>query len=121
MKLSLPPKTLQMVIINQWLVDSITSLGSGYLIHLTYPNDVIDPEVLLDIRNQCLENRVLGEIIFLGADVNQRIAEVEVAEANDFKTFIRFDLRLLEVTPFIRNRLSDQQSAYQCSYVKAPS
>jgi hypothetical protein len=110
------PKTLLMVVKKQWLVESITSLGSGYLTHLTYQNEFIDPAVLADIRSNQGFSKVLGEIIFLDQNSNQPIAEVEMAEVNDFNTFIRFDFRLLEVSPFIRRKCKLLASNYLCYY-----
>lgn len=110
------PKTLLMIVKKQWLVDSITGLGSGYLTHLTYQNEYIDSAVLADIKmNQGL-SKVLGEVIFQYQNSNQRIAEVEIIEVNDFNTFIRFDFRLLEVHPFIRGKCELSDSKYLCYY-----
>lgn len=111
------PKTLLMVVKKQWLVDSITSLGSGYLTHLTYQNELIDPVVLADIKMNQGMLKVLGEVIFRDQNSSQRIAEVEIIEANDFLTFIRFDFRLLEVIPFIRGKSRLSDSEYLCYYL----
>ncbi len=116
------PKTLRMVVKKQWLVDSITSLGSGYLTHLTYQNEYIDPAVLADVKTNREMQKVLGEIIFQSQNlvqnqnIGQRIAEVEFVEANDFNTFVRFDFRLLEVNPFIRRKCELLDSEYLCFY-----
>ena len=112
------PKTLLMLVRKKWLVESITSLGSGYLTHLAYKNEFIDPAVLADIKNNQWVPKVLGEIIFQDKGTNQRIAEVEVIEVNDFDTFIRFDLRLLEVSPFVKGKWPDPGSSYLCYYKK---
>ena len=118
MKETQTPKTLLMLIKKQWLVESITSLGSGYLTHLAYRNELIDPEVLADVKNKQWVPKVLGEIIFKNQDIRQQIAEVEVIEVNDFETFVRFDLRLLEVSPFIRRKWTNSDSIYLCYYQK---
>jgi dihydrofolate reductase len=116
MKDSNTPKTLLMLVNKQWLVESITSLGSGYLIHLAYKNEYIDPLVLTDIKSEQGISKVLGEIIFKDLNNYQRIAGVEVVEVNDFNTFIRFDLRLLEVSPFLRGKWTDSETNYLCYY-----
>ncbi|MGE5582720.1 MAG: hypothetical protein ACM3X9_09300 [Bacillota bacterium] len=111
-----PPKTLLMLVTQKWLVEMITSLGSGYLTHLAYKNDSIEPKVLDDIQNKQLEGKVLGEIIFQDQREYHRVAEVEIAVVNDFETFIRFDLRLLEVSPFVRGKIANPGSGYLCFY-----
>jgi hypothetical protein len=116
MKETQAPKTLLMLVKKQWLVESITGLGSGYLTHLAYRNELIDPAVLADIKNKQWIPKVLGEIVFKNQDISQRIAEVEIMEVNDFDTFVRFDLRLLEVSPFIRRKWTDSGSNYLCYY-----
>lgn len=95
-----PPKTLQMLIREQWLEESIKDLGSGYGTHLSYLNQEIDPKVLQDTQNLS-SGEVLGEIIKLGETANSLVAVAELVKVHDFKSFIRFDLRLLEVAPFI--------------------
>ncbi len=114
MKAHQPPKTLRLLIEKKWLVETITGLGSGYLTHLSYQNEVIDPEVLQIIKNKQFEDKVLGEIIFRDQKDYLRIAEAEVIEVNDFQSFIRFDLRLLEVVPFIRGKVQNYNSNYLC-------
>lgn len=121
MKDSNTPKTLLMLVNKQWLVESITSLGSGYLIHLAYKNEYIDPLVLTDIKSEQGISKVLGEIIFQDQSTSHRIAEIEVIEVNDFNTFIRFDLRLLEVNPFLRGKWINSQTGYLCYYKKHPA
>ena len=110
-----PPKTLQMLIKEDWLVDSITNLGGGYFTHLSYQAADIDPKVLSDILHPDFRG-VFGEIIKLRPQDNRRIAVVEVSKTNDFKAFIRFDLRLLEVVPYIKDYLVAIQPDYLCYY-----
>ena len=121
MKETQAPKTLLMLIKKKWLVEAITSLGSGYLTHLAYQNESIDPAVLADIKTNQWVAKVLGEIIFQDQSINHRVAEVEVIEVNDFDTFIRFDLRLLEVIPFVRGKWTEPESSYLCYYQKNPA
>jgi hypothetical protein len=120
MKGAQTPKTLLMTIQKQWLVDNITSLGSGYLTYLVYQNEQIEPQVLNDIHNKQLNEKVLGEIVFQDQQGNRRIAEAELVEANNFQTFIRFDLRLLEVVPFTRGKRVVLESNFLC-YYKSPA
>jgi len=110
-----PPKTLQMLIKETWLVESIKNLGGGYFTHLAYQIDDIDPEVRSDIQNPNFTG-VLGEIIKLNENSQRQIAVAEVNKINDFKNFIRFDLRLLGVAPFIKELPSIIKSNYLCYY-----
>jgi hypothetical protein len=116
MKETQTPKTLLMLVKKKWLVETITGLGSGYITHLAYQNEFIDPKVLVDIKSNQWGEKVLGEIIFQDQNTNRRVAEVEVIEVNDFDAFIRFDLRLLEVSPFIRSKWTNPESSYLCYY-----
>jgi hypothetical protein len=110
-----PPKTLQMVIKENWLVESIKNLGSGYYTHLVYSIHDIDPEVRGDIEDPGIRG-VLGEIIKLDRASSRRVAVAEVNQVNDFHSFIRFDLRLLEITPFIKELSREIKPSYLCYY-----
>ncbi|HEX7713461.1 MAG TPA: hypothetical protein VF531_05520 [Bacillota bacterium] len=109
------PQTLQLLIKKKWLADSIIGLGSGYLTHLTYQTKDVAPEVLEDYH-EMRSGEVYGEIIWVGDEVNRRVAEAEVSSINDFGSFIRFDLRLLEVVPFIRDGAVHVRNDYLCYY-----
>jgi hypothetical protein len=115
MMVSHPPKTLQMIIKEAWLVESIKNLGSGYYTHLAYTVNDIDPQVLGDIQNSGIQG-VLGEIVKLDATSTQRVATVEVIRTNDFHSFIRFDLRLLEIVPFIKETPVEIKPDCLCCY-----
>ena len=109
------PQTLQLLIKKKWLADSIIGLGSGYLTHLTYQTKDVAPEVLEDYH-EMRSGEVYGEIIWVWDEVNRRVAEAEVSSINDFGSFIRFDLRLLEVVPFIRDGAVHVRNDYLCYY-----
>lgn len=115
MMASHPPKTLQMIIQEAWLVESIKNLGSGYCTHLAYSIHDIDPVVRRDIQNPGIQG-VLGEIVKLDKTSGRRVAVVEVIKTNNFHSFIRFDLRLLEIIPFIKAFSTEISSKYRCYY-----
>lgn len=121
MKNSHSPKTLHLLIKANWLVDSITNLGGGYLIHLAYRISEIDPEVLKDIKSQRCGEGVLGEIIHLRPDENRSVATFEVFEINDQEPGYRFELRILEVAPYLRKTNVDCSSQYLCHYSENPA
>ncbi|TCL76369.1 hypothetical protein EDC14_1002128 [Hydrogenispora ethanolica] len=114
------PKTLHLLIKSQWLVDSITSLGSGYLIHLVYQNSEIAPDLCAEIKEGRFQEGVLGEIIHFKPGMKRRVAMVEIDKVNDFQNFIRFDLRILEVVPFLRDGIGDADQGYLCYYYGNP-
>ncbi|HEY8463639.1 MAG TPA: hypothetical protein VIM29_06425 [Bacillota bacterium] len=114
------PKVLQMVVKNEWAVDSISSLGSGYFSFLAFQYSEIDPEVLNDIQTQQIGEGIWGEIIHLKKNTFRRVALVEVKKINDFNTFLRFDFMILNVAPFLRNGVKTCQSKYKCYYKVNP-
>lgn len=121
MKKSHTPKTLHLLIKANWLVDSITNLGGGYLIHLIYELSEIDPEVLKNIKNQSCGEGVLGVIIQLRPENNRPVAAVEVFKISDQDHGYRFELRILEVVPYLRKTLIDCDSKYYCHYSENPA
>ncbi len=121
MKNSYSPKTLHLLIKANWLVDSITNLGGGYVIYLDYQNFEIDPEVLKDIKYQRCGEGVLGEIIQLRPKKNRPVATFEVSKINGREPGYRFELRILEVAPYIRKISVDCGSNYLCHYSENPA
>lgn len=121
MKSSLSPNTLHLLIKADWLVDSIISLGGGYLIHLAYRISEIDPEVLKDIMSQKCGEGVLGEVIHLRPDANRPVATFEVFRINNQEPGYRFELRILEVAPYLRRTNVVCNSKYLCHYSENPA
>jgi hypothetical protein len=115
MMASHPPKTLQLTIKEAWLVESITNLGSGFCTHLAYSIQDIEPDLLRDIQGPGIQG-VLGEILKLDNTSIRCMAGVEVVKTHDFQSFIRFDLRLLEISPFIKALSVGITTKYLCYY-----
>jgi hypothetical protein len=113
-------KTLQMLVENEWAVDSISSLGGGYYSFLVYQDREIDPEVLTDIRSQRIGSDTLGEIIQAQQNSGRRVATVAIKTINDFNDFIRLDFMILNVIPFLRGRCRPCPAGYQCFYWHDP-
>lgn len=120
MKGMYPLKTLRLVVKNEWLVDSILFLGSGFITHLAYQNSEIEPELFKEIRAEGWGEDILGEIIHQSPKGERRIAKAEIIKANIFDGFVRFDFRLLEVKPFLRNEIYPAASSYLCYYYQDP-
>lgn len=121
MKNSHSPKTLHLLIKANWLVDTITNLGGGYLFHLAYQSWEIDPEVLKDIKDQKCGEGVLGEVIRLRSDNTRPVATFEVFKINPQESGYRFELRILEVAPYLQKTSNVCNSNYLCHYSENPA
>ncbi len=121
MKNTHSPKTLHLLIKANWLVDSITNLGGGYLIHLAYQISEIDPEVLKDIKSQRCGEGALGEVVHLRPADNRPVATFEVFMINKQEAGYRFELRILEVVPHLRKSKVACNSEYLCHYSENPA
>ncbi|NLY75716.1 MAG: hypothetical protein GX075_10470 [Firmicutes bacterium] len=115
------PKTLHLLIKANWLVDSITNLGGGYIIHLTYHQTEIDPEVITDIMNQRCGEGVLGEIIQFRSGSSRPVATFEVFRINPQEAGYRFEVRILEVAPYLKKGSATCCSGYLCHYSEKPA
>jgi hypothetical protein len=109
-------KTIQMLVQNDWTVDSISSLGSGYFSFLVYPEREIAPEVLADLRSKRIGADTAGEIIQVQQNSGRRVAIVTLKEINDYHNFVRWDFMILTVIPFLRGGLHPVRPSYQCFY-----
>jgi hypothetical protein len=109
-------KTLQMVVQNDWTVDTISSLGSGYFSFLVYQEREIAPDVLRDFRDRLIGPDTVGEIVQARQNAGRRVALVAIKDINDFQGFFRLDFLILKVIPFLRGGLQVSLSDYQCFY-----
>jgi hypothetical protein len=110
------PKTLRMIVTHEWAVDSIRSLGSGYVSFLAFENSEIAPDVLDDIQSRIIGEGTWAEILHLKKNSVRRVALVELNQINEFKSFFRFDFKILNVIPFLRDGIEAYQSDYKCFY-----
>ncbi|MGD9156549.1 MAG: hypothetical protein PVG90_13780 [Bacillota bacterium] len=109
-------KTLQMLVENDWTVDSISSLGSGYYSFLVYQEGEIAPEVLADLRSERIDTDTVGEIIQVRCNSGRRVATVALKAINDYHDFVRWDFIILSVIPFLRGGPRPFLPGYQCFY-----
>jgi hypothetical protein len=107
---------IQMLIEKEWAVDSITSLGSGYQFHLTYAQEQLEPELLIDLRAQRIQIGHPMEIIHATHRRMTRVAIAELASFSDCSYFIRLDFRILQVPPYLRNGIPWDNRGYCCRY-----
>jgi hypothetical protein len=113
-------KTLRMIIKHEWAVDSIRSLGSGYVSFLAFENSEIAPDVLDDIHGRIIGEGTWAEILHLKRNSIRRVALVELNQINEFTSFYRFDFKILNVIPFLRDGIEAYQSDYKCFYKENP-
>lgn len=108
--------TLQLMVENDWVAETISFLGSGFLYHLAYPVEAIQPETLFDLRAGVLQEGAGVEVIFCANYTLYRIALGELVRINDFGSFIRLDFRLLRTIPSLKEYKTSEQKAYSCCY-----
>jgi hypothetical protein len=113
-------KTLQMLVKNEWVVDSISSLGSGYFSFLVYQVGEIAPEVLTDLRDRLISVDAPGEIIQVKEGSGRRVATVNLKKVADFQEFVRVEFMILSVIPFLRGGWQSSPTGYQCFYRPDP-
>jgi hypothetical protein len=113
-------RILELLIENDWAVETLKALGGGHIWHLSYPLAKVDPAALDDIKTGALGQGAEGEILLTGA-VLKRVATFETLKANDGQDFVRIDFRLLSVVPFVRDGTIKDGIRYYCRYRGASS
>jgi hypothetical protein len=112
----MPINPLQLIIEAGWVVESITSLGSGYKFHLTYPAEQVQPEVLADLMGGKIVQGHPLEIIRSTDGHLDRAALAELDRFLDHQNFIRLDFRILQVPPSLRDGIPKNGRRYFCRY-----
>lgn len=105
--------TLQLLVEKEWTLETINTLGSGYLYHLAYPIELIQPELLKAIRSGDIANKTNLEVLHHYDHTLRRIALGELEKINDFQTFIRVDFRILQTTPSLRRYKMESANGYR--------
>lgn len=108
------PRLVYMVVFNEWVMDSLRSLGSGSMYHLSYHPSLIAPDLLKECREGRLENGTPVEVILNKNGSGRRVAEAELTSIVDFKDYMRFEFRILSVIPFLRDGARTNQDGYLC-------
>jgi hypothetical protein len=111
-----PVNPIQLIIEAGWVVESITSLGSGYKFHLTYPLEQVQPEVLADLQSEAIIRGYPLEIIRCQNGHLERAALAELERFLDYHNFIRIDFRILQVPPSLRDGTPKNGRHYFCRY-----
>lgn len=107
---------IQLLIEKEWAVDSIVTLGSGYLFHLMYTEEQVQPELLADLRSNRVSVGYPLEILHNKADRYFRVALAELSGFYDYHHFIRVDFRILQVPPYLRDGNPKNGWNYFCRY-----
>lgn len=109
-------KALQLFIEREWSVETIRSLGSGFLYHLTYPTYLIEPELLTDLRCGNVPVGTEAQVLMCQNQTLRRIALGELEKINDFGTFIRIDFRILRTNPSLKEIETPATNGYYLRY-----
>ena len=111
-------KIVQLVVDKDWTFETISSLGSGFFYHLSYPVEAIAPGLLADLRAELLPAGTELEIIFRKDGTWRRVALAELDRALDFQTFIRLEFRLMQTLPSLKEVRTNPNNGYLLCYKK---
>ncbi len=109
-------KTILLLVNERWTKENISSLGSGFLYHLAYPVEVIEPGLLADLKTRLLPAGTKMEVIFRTEQERRRIALAELENFFDFQTFIRLEFRLLHTPPSLKEIKYIPDNGYLLQY-----
>lgn len=111
---------MQLVVDKDWTPETISSLGSGFFYHLSYPVEAISPELLTDLRADLLPPGTELEIIFRKGNNWRRVALAELDRCLDFQTFIRLEFRLMQTPPSLKTVPTNPDNGYLLRYKPDP-
>ncbi|HHW12081.1 MAG TPA: hypothetical protein GXX33_03665 [Firmicutes bacterium] len=109
-------KGVRLIVNKDWTPETISTLGSGFFYHLSYPVEEIEPELLADIRNALLPPGTEMEILFHKNGELRRVALAELGSIIDFNTFIRLEFRLMHTLPSLKEVRSSAPNGYLLYY-----
>ena len=112
-------KIIQLLIDKKWTTETISSLGGGFLYHLAYPVEVIEPELLANLRKRAITEGAEMEILFRADHELTRVALTELEKFSDFHTFIRLEFRLLQTPPSLKEIKYSSENGYLLHYKKS--
>lgn len=107
-----------LVVDKDWTPETISTLGSGFFYHLSYPVERIEPKLLADLRNGLLPPGTEMEILFRKSGNLRRVALAELDRALDFQSFIRLEFRLMQTGPSLKETRSSPPNGYLFYYKK---
>ena len=109
-------KGVRLIVNKDWTPETISTLGSGFFYHLSYPVKGIEPELLADIRNALLPPGTEMEILFQKDGELRRVALAELDRVLDFQTFIRLEFRLMQTLPSLKEVRSSPPNGHLFYY-----
>lgn len=109
-------KSIRLIVDKDWSPETISTLGSGFFYHLSYPVEAIEPKLLADLRNGHLPPGTEIEIFFRKEDTLRRVALVELDRVSDFQNFIRLEFRLMQTLPSLKEVRSAPPNGYLFYY-----
>ena len=107
-------RILYMAVLNEWVMESLCSLGSGNMYHLSYHPSLIAPELTMEIREGRLTTGNPIQIVLHKNGTTRRVSEAELHSVVDFRDYIRFEFRILSVIPFLKDGAVMNQDGYLC-------
>ncbi len=111
-------KVLQMAVKIQWTVDNIRALGAGSMYHLAYRPNEISYEVLVDVHNGEIKPGTKAEIVYVGGQRPERIAEATIENIVISKGFRRFDFRLDKIITSPEETAAKSHIGLLCRYIQ---
>jgi hypothetical protein len=121
MKVDPKIKVVHLLVSKDWTPETLSSLGSGFIYHLSYPVARIEPELLAEIRAGLLPAGLEMEIVFRKGNQLRRVALAELEKVTDFETFIRLEFRLMQTLPSLKEIYFSPPNGYLFYYKKNPS
>jgi len=109
-------KAVRLIVNKDWTPETISTLGSGFFYHLSYPVEAIEPGLLADLRKALLPPGTEMEILFHKDGELRRVALAELGSILDFNTFIRLEFRLLQTLPSLKEARSSPPNGYLLYY-----
>ena len=109
-------KILLLLVDEDWTPETISSLGSGFFYHLSYPVAGIEPELLAHIRAGLLPPGIEMEIVFRKGGQLRRVALAELEKVMDFQSFIRLEFRLMQTSPSLKEVFVSPPNGYLFCY-----
>lgn len=106
---------LEILVENPWVVETLKALGGGHVVHLAFADREIEPATREGLLSGELGPGTLGEVLLIGPKL-RRVATFELHAVTRQPGYVSLDLRLLGVTPFVRDGVKAEGMEYRCRF-----
>ncbi|MCL6613962.1 MAG: hypothetical protein K6U03_05020 [Firmicutes bacterium] len=106
---------LEVLVESPWVVETLKALGGGHVVDLTFAEGEIEPVTRRGFLSGELGAGTLGEVLLIGPRL-RRVATFELHAVTRQPGYVRLDLRLLGVTPFVRDGVKAGEFEYRCRF-----